>query len=117
MVCSIQGNRNPFIDQPSFARLIWGDLNRLNEMAQREQLYRVSPNPASGFLLFRPVMLLEKGAGIEVFNSVGIRITQTGSHQGTWQLDLKSVPPGLYFYRITTAVGSQTGSFVKSAPR
>lgn len=116
-VYSIQGNRNPFIDRPSFAGLIWGTPSRISASAFREPLYSVFPNPADDHIVFRPVMPHEKCVRIEIFNAQGSSLFGTGQHQGTFHLDLKSVLPGLYFYRITMAEGNQTGTFVKSGSR
>ncbi|MCX6328589.1 MAG: endonuclease [Bacteroidia bacterium] len=42
----IQGNRNPFIDNASYANLIWGTQSDVNDISENERIIRVWPNPA-----------------------------------------------------------------------
>jgi len=46
-VYTIQGNRNPFIDNTSYVDLIWGSQNGLKDYAVYKELISVWPNPAS----------------------------------------------------------------------
>jgi endonuclease I len=46
IVYSIQGNRNPFIDNTSYVDLIWGSQNGVGDVASDKELISVWPNPA-----------------------------------------------------------------------
>jgi len=46
-VYSIQQNRNPFIDHPEFAALIWDPASSLNEKTALKRFVRISPNPVT----------------------------------------------------------------------
>jgi len=45
-VYSIQGNRNPFIDNPGYVNLIWGNQSGLNDISSNSKILRAWPNPA-----------------------------------------------------------------------
>jgi endonuclease I len=47
VVYTIQGNRNPFIDNPSYASLIWGTQTGVNETTDSKIGIRLHPNPAN----------------------------------------------------------------------
>ncbi len=47
VVYSIQGNRNPFIDNTAYVNLIWGSQNGTGDVAGDKELIRVWPNPAN----------------------------------------------------------------------
>lgn len=45
-VYAIQGNRNPFIDNTSYANLIWGSTIGTEDVSEEKSIVKVRPNPA-----------------------------------------------------------------------
>ncbi len=102
-VYGMQHNRNPFIDHPEYAYLIWGNPVGTGEPASISYQLKVYPNPASD----RCSIMLP--AGIPAGNLQVLALSLTGMnctpaysrHDNTLDLNIQSLPQGIYFLLLT----------------
>lgn len=77
---------------------------------KREQLLRLYPNPASGYVRFEHAAVIHE---IEVFDFMGRKLKQAHPLETTYELDTSDLVPAMYQYRIRADKYELTGSFVK----
>jgi endonuclease I len=97
-IYAIQGNRNPFIDYPIFADCIWGttDCTPLNlSYANPTSQITVYPNPSSDFIYVSTPNEAQSIRTI-VYSLHGQRMLNGETNQ----IDLSSLPHGLYMLEI-----------------
>ncbi len=101
-VYQIQNNRNPFIDHPEYAALIWDPHAGITSHVVENKLV-LSPNPASDYCnLVVPGELQGKNLDILVFSLTGVPVKSVHSEkQDNVRIDLSAVPSGVYFVTIT----------------
>jgi len=100
-VFAIQKNRNPFIDHPEYANLIWGNIageacdmiTSVDENLEPDNAY-IIPNPASTIINIRTQLNVKS---IECYNLKG-QLIQTVSDN--FQIDISSYNNGIYFLKI-----------------
>jgi endonuclease I len=97
-----QGNRNPFIDNPHLATLIWNGPEALDLWSSSSTTQEILPeiklipNPASDYILLQGRPL--SNTPIAIFSSLG-----TPVYSGIWDghpIDVSSYHPGIYFMVI-----------------
>ncbi len=103
-VYNVQNNRNPFIDHPEYADLIWGDPSGISD--QLSYTLTVYPNPVSDKCTFDlPEENSGKDPGIILFSVTGIpapvTLTRNESHV---TMDLTRLAPGLYILKATGSI-------------
>jgi endonuclease I len=95
-----QANRNPFIDHPQFADSIWTAYISVNELADVKENYSVFPNPATQGQTH--LAGVHRGDKIEVFNTIGQTVFSDESRSEFMDLDLSTLPHGIYTLTIRT---------------
>lgn len=96
-----QNNRNPFIDHPEYADLIWSSvITSVNEKQFGE--LRVYPNPVKDYF---KIDLEEKIDSVEVFDNMGRKIMVLRDVLSSGNIDLTSLPQGVYIVNVHTAKG------------
>lgn len=99
----MQGNRNPFIDNPYLATLIWNGptaedkwaLNSTNEITQKK--FIIYPTVTDGIIYIENNS--NSNYSCSVYNMVGQKIKTTISDN---YINIKGNPKGIYFLNITT---------------
>jgi endonuclease I len=106
----IQNNRNPFIDHPEYAALIWDPSAGVPSNVVENKLY-VYPNPASGFCnLTIPGELQGRNLEVLIFSVTGIPVSTIRSgKEDIIKIDLSDIPRGIYF--ITIANPGNSGMY------
>lgn len=100
VIYSYQGNRNPFIDNPYMATIIWGGQNAedrwntLNTTATASNHLNLFPTITSDFVYIDDAT---QTYTFNVFNTLGQNI-QTVTNQN--KIDLSVHPQGLYFIQV-----------------
>jgi endonuclease I len=108
-----QHNRNPFIDHPEFADLIWND-NSIEDYETDCILLYSSPNPfsTSTTISFNIHHKDEKSAEIKIYNIKGQLVRQFNPPAGGLEFKInevvwdgkdqtgRQVPSGIYFYKL-----------------
>ncbi|NCO62610.1 MAG: T9SS type A sorting domain-containing protein [Flavobacteriales bacterium] len=111
-----QGNRNPFIDNPYLATLIWGGTlaeNRWNTLSSNEfkdSDFKIYPNPVSeNNLNIKTNQLLN----VEFFNILGKSILKTHVDSNHSKVNVGQLTKGMYILKLTSSKGSVTKKLVK----
>ncbi len=107
---TLQGNRNPFIDNPYLATIIWGGppaTDRWNMSVAGERLARkvkVYPNPARDEVF---IILKDEQADFRLVSADGkVLFEETFSNSVSWKLN--RLPGHIYFIHIRTRDGVLT---------
>lgn len=109
VIQSYQGNRNPFIDNPYLATIIWGGQpaidrwNVLSNPIENLESIVVYPTVTQDFVYVSDSS--SQTFNIKVFNTLG-QLVQTVEKQN--QIDLSSNTSGLYFLKIDNEVSNKT---------
>ena len=98
---SFQKNRNPYIDHPEYANLVWGLNTGVSDEYSRVTL-QVYPNPVSEICTVTlPADFNQQNTVFTVYSSTGMPVfapaTVTG---GKAVLNLENAPPGFYLVRL-----------------
>ena len=114
-VYGMQNNRNPFIDHPEYAGLIWGYPVGIADQKNIDYQLNVYPNPA----VDRCTVTLPKGITfgyqqIMVVSVTGIIFNPVCSQTGnTLSLDVQSLPGGIYFLILNSESVNYHAKLVK----
>ena len=101
-IYQIQNNRNPFIDHPEYAAMIWGPISGMSTNIVTEKL-SIYPNPGTDFCnLSIPLELQGRQLTVLVFSLTGIPLlTINAKKEDIIKIDLRSLSCGTYFITIT----------------
>ncbi len=120
IIYSFQGNRNPFVDHPEFAMLVWEDVNSIEDLAGQSQVaeYRLNPaypnpfNPATTIAYEIPAHCQVR---LNIYNIKGelVRtLVNTTKSKGIYTIqwrglndNFQTVSNGVYFYQLITSTG------------
>jgi hypothetical protein len=123
----IQNKRNPFIDHPEFAAMIWDSANVTavgdGPAGPTIVLLQNSPNPFSAHTTINFVLPQRERVSLGVFDVAGrlvralesSRPMEAGRHQSSWDGRNQQGAPveaGLYFYRFDAGTMSATRRMV-----
>ena len=99
----MQGNRNPFIDNPYLATMIWGGEDAENtwpNMDVQDAVFartNVYPNPTKDLINIASGKLIEE---IEIFSTIGMKIKSKQVQTNNVSLGLGELENGIYFLLI-----------------
>ena len=98
---SYQHNRNPFIDHPEYANLIWGINTGINNEYAKVAL-QVYPNPVSEMCTVTlPADFNQQNTAFTVYSSTGIPVFAPVTVSGDKAvLNLENIPSGFYLLRL-----------------
>ncbi|MDO9255389.1 MAG: endonuclease [Bacteroidales bacterium] len=98
---SYQHNRNPYIDHPEYANLVWGMSTSITE-APAYKVLQVYPNPVSEMCTVSlPADLNQQNTVFTVYSSTGIPVFAPVTVSGDKAvLNLENVPSGFYLVRL-----------------
>ena len=100
-VYAIQGNRNPFIDNTSYANLIWGSLISVSEIEEENPGIKVWPNPADEIAAIEVPELYGNTYQLRIINATGMIMIDaivSGNHV---DIDVSGYNPGYYIIILT----------------
>ncbi|HEY5688214.1 MAG TPA: endonuclease [Yeosuana sp.] len=116
IISGAQGNRNPFIDNPYLATLIWGGNtaeNRWNTLSNSQFSsldYNMFPNPVSGiYLNIKTNQVLKVG----VYDVLGKLIMSSKLDSNNSKIDVSQLKKGLYLIKLDSDKGSITKKLIK----
>lgn len=105
----MQGNRNPFIDNPYLATLIWGGNeaeNTWHELSVKDEIFTLTkayPNPVQDILNLESNKTIRS---VSLFTTLGNRVLNLDLYQNTTQLDFGSINDGVYILLLLYADGN-----------
>jgi endonuclease I len=102
-VYGMQHNRNPFIDHPEYAAMIWGNPVGMNESADFTHHLIVYPNPATEkCAVTLPAGISTDGMNPTVMSVTGLKVSPGLSVNGNkLELNIRDLPRGIYFLMLT----------------
>jgi endonuclease I len=101
-IFEIQNNRNPFIDHPEFAMMIWFYINSTGDEKPYQPGFVVYPNPASDFIYVRPSTNTQpEYYTISIFDQAGRSISS--EHRSSTLnrgIDISGLEQGFYLLKV-----------------
>lgn len=100
-----QHNRNPFIDNPSYAKDIWDYVNSTAPSLFVAQRIKVSPNPAQNFVNVETNF--RGNATLTIYNLIGNRLIchENIPAQESNSVNISSLPNGIYLISVESTGG------------
>jgi len=100
-----QNNRNPFIDNPTYAQAIWDE--NFNTVGFNTLDVNLYPNPVRGnsFIISAE---REPNLKVEVFSILGKRIYVRTTHQSTTKIVVDNWSKGVYLVKLSNSKSSKT---------
>jgi endonuclease I len=110
----LQGNRNPYIDDPTYADKIWGTQNGSEDISSLLPELKIYPNPADGFITIEFPGFDGSDQNISVTDISG-RIILKGSYDAhPVKLDISNFERGVYILTVEQQGRILRGRFVVS---
>lgn len=89
-----------YSDATSYSLGIFSEINELNS---NEVLFNISPNPVNDILTLTLLNQISASTRLSIYDTFGKLATETlVLNQNIYQLDLSSLPNGIYFIKIDT---------------
>ena len=117
MVEKFQGNRNPFIDNPAFATVIWGgdDATDIWGVLLSTEEFQVSaikmyPNPVNGEIIN---IKTQKELQVEIFDVLGKKVISTEVNKNLNTINVSTLSKGLYLVKLKSSAGIITKKMIK----
>jgi hypothetical protein len=113
-----QGNRNPFIDNPYLATLIWGGITAQNfweevSIEEKELELNIYPNPTENGIINFNINDYYLVNSIEIFDISGKIIKSISSSDISSKTQkIENLDKGVYFAKISTSLGVLTKKIV-----
>ena len=109
-----QGNRNPFIDNPYIATMIWNgnaaqdswDTLSVDDESDRLVLFSIFPNPADDV-----IQIKQSGLDIILVNLTGQVLIKAKNIN---QLDVSTLEDGFYIRQLSSDKGQRSLNFLKN---
>jgi endonuclease I len=99
----IQGNRNPFVDNASFANLIWGTQSDVNYISENERIIHVWPNPAGETVTIELPDQLPDNYKIKIVNVSGRVLMEKSVMGKPVVVDVTSFETGYYLLIVSVS--------------
>lgn len=115
-----QGNRNPFIDNPYLATLIWGGTtaqNRWSTLSTKNNAiteFKIYPNPVSDNLLKISTNKSVDSLNIEIFNILGTSVIKQKLNNNLKEINISTLKSGIYLVKFQSENGSVTKKLIKN---
>lgn len=113
-VYNLQGNRNPFIDNATYAEKIWNPNGIVDKQIDKEFLLRIYPNPVKEDLHFTLGDKKSQVLEVEIYSISGVRLREekfSSSSQNS--ISISSLEKGSYILLIRTGNKLYRGQFIK----
>jgi len=117
VISGVQGDRNPFIDNPYLATLIWGGTaaenrwNSLNVNEHKEITISMYPNPVNEDFVY---FTMTEGLDVILYNILGKSVLKKHLDSNHKKIDTRSLPQGMYLVRLVSEHGSTTKKLIKN---
>lgn len=117
VITNAQGNRNPFIDNPYLATIIWGGSAAENRWATLSaennnlDVVKVFPNPITGNQLF---ITTKESTKLIIYNVLGKQILRASINAFSKKsINVESLNPGIYILKLSIGNKSITKKLIK----
>jgi hypothetical protein len=110
-------NRNPFIDNPAFATVIWGGDDAtdtwgvlLSTEEFQVDAIKMYPNPVNGEILN---IKTQKDLQVEIFDVLGKKVISTNVNENSNVINVSALSNGLYLVKLKSSDGILTKKLIK----
>jgi hypothetical protein len=116
VITSVQGNRNPFIDNPYIATVIWGGTSAQNRWASlsvetfSKESVRVFPNPITSSML---TIETKMDTAYQIYDILGKLMLSGKVSKQKNKVNTENLNKGIYILKLKTASGSLSKKLVK----
>ena len=113
VIYSYQGNRNPFIDNPYIATLIWNgpasidSWGTLSNTDEKEVSIHISPTITNRTITISGLYDIE--FKLLIYNQLGQKMIYSSTSK---TIDVSSFPSGLYILNLETTIGNYQSKFI-----
>ena len=114
---SVYGNRNPFIDNPYLATIIWGGPpaeDRWNIFSVKDinfKFFEVYPNPCDSYINVTLNDISENGR-LTLKTISGVTVLSKTNLQTNLSIEMSQYPPGVYFLSLNDKYNSYTKKII-----
>lgn len=113
-VYSLQGNRNPFIDDPAFADKIWSSTGITDKSIERDKYLTIYPNPVGEELRFIIKDYSETDLNIQIYSLTGSLIKELSIKSSSEnRINILSLQKGYYLLLVRTGDSIFRSRFIK----
>ena len=111
-IYTIQNNRNPFIDNPSWVYDIWGPTTSIEKGLSSES-FHLFPNPVKDLCIINFPDLLETSSfDIKIYNITGQEIDVNRVEKDySVEINTTDLLPGVYFLILSASESSNNSNF------
>lgn len=113
-VYTIQGNRNPFIDNPAYVELIWGTQTGTADVSSTLKGMKIYPNPAVNYLTVELPDFFTGKYTICISDLAGRIVLQKSVLGEPVMLDISELKTGYYFLSVSDGKQKLTTGLVVS---
>jgi endonuclease I len=111
-----QGNRNPFIDNPYLATVIWGGpeaentWENLSTSAVATNQIKLFPNPVNGNVV---TIISNQDLAVEVYDVLGKKVKSQAITSNQKTLNITGLSQGIYMVKLNSNTGSVIKKLIK----
>ena len=119
IISAVQGVRNPFIDNPYLATVIWGGTmaqNRWSSLSTNRIStinFSIYPNPTKENIIQITTNNYTPYLNVEIFNVLGKSVLKQNINKNTTEININSLDKGIYLVRLNSEKGSMTKKLIK----
>ena len=120
IISGVQGNRNPFIDNPYLATVIWGGSaaqNRWSALSTNDfsiAHFSMYPNPTNGHVLHINTTSVSTNLSVEIFNILGKSVLKQKLQNNSKPIDISQLNKGMYLVKLISDTGNTTKKLIKN---
>ncbi|MFT5076048.1 MAG: endonuclease I [Saprospiraceae bacterium] len=116
---NVYGNRNPFIDNPYLATIIWGgepaedrwDLFSTNDFS--EDTFVVYPNPFSEVIWIQNTTNIDSEMNAVIYDISGRKVFEKNMNETNTQLNINTLSEGIYLLEISNSTNKIIKRIIK----
>jgi endonuclease I len=113
-VFNLQGNRNPFIDEPAFADRIWSSTGIAEMNIYADQYLKIYPNPVDEDLRFTIKNYSKSYLNIKIYSLTGLLIKELSIKSSSEnRINIQSLEKGSYLLLVRTEDNVFRSRFIK----
>lgn len=112
-IYGIQNNRNPFIDNPQWAEMIWNSTVGI-DAEQEASFLNVYPNPSASGIYHLNVSTTEKSVQVYVQTITGQLVFSESTSSADIVISLESAPAGVYIMKVAAGDNLSSKLLIKN---
>lgn len=99
-VYGYQHNRNPYIDNPEWADMIWDPNYNPNSVSMTNAFFEVYPNPAYDYITVNYTMENSDNLSVQIYDNIGRVAIYREMTSAVENISIETLPEGFYFVKL-----------------